>query len=392
MIPTMISPHRLPHPFLTVLALLALLSGFAASVQAAARVDAGAVPYALGDEPETGQFSEVIDAIRSLPSVRLVPIHLSARDVQQYADTTGARWHLGNKVALKDNEGGIAVVYPDIGEPYRSIFGRIIEGIENRARSQVLSYPVSQSTDAAALRALLKARDVRVVIALGRQGMRTADALNREFGVVVGGVTALPEADARNRSVISLSPDPDLLFARLRSLAPQVKRVHVIYDPGQNDWLLRLAREAARDHGLELLALEARDIKASVRLYQEVLARSDPERDALWLPQDATTVDDATILPLVLRESWERRLPVFSSSFSHVRRGVLFSLYPDNLGLGRNLAGAALGLIGTGESPGSGVVPLKDVQLAVNLRTAKHLGLVFSNRQQQSFDLVFSGQ
>jgi putative ABC transport system substrate-binding protein len=382
------SPFRL-----AALILAALLGNVAAMplqcARAAIEPTTLAVLYAEGDEADAGQFSEIIHAIEGMPSVRVLPIRLTLGDMM-LAEAGGMRWPLANKLAL--NEGAIAVVYPEIGEPYRSVFGKIIEGIEARARAPVTSYAVTAGTDADALRATLKSKDVRVVIALGRQGMRTADALNREFGVVVGGVMAVPEEEARNRAVISLSPDPALLFARLRSLASQVKRVHVIYDPHQNNWLLRLARDAAREQGLELLAYEARDLKTAARLYQDVLARAEVERDALWLPQDATTVDEATILPLVLRESWDRRLPVFSSSFGHVRRGVLFSLYPDNLGLGRNLAGTALGLLGPNDAAGRGVVPLKDVQLAVNLRTARHLGLNFTNRQQQGFDLVFSGQ
>lgn len=381
--------------FRFVAAILAVVPGTAVPICQAGSTGGAtttlAVLYAEGDELDIGQFSEIIHAIEGMPSVRVLPIRLTYNELR-FAETTGMRWPLINKVALNDGNGAIAVVYPEIGEPYRSVFGKIIEGIEAQTRSQVVSYPVNAGTDAVTLRSNLKAKNVRVVIALGRQGLRTADALNREFGVVVGGVMAVPEDEARHRAVISLSPDPALLFARLKSLAPQVRRLHVIYDPQQNNWLLRLARDAAREQGLELVAQEAADLKTAVRLYQEVLVRADVERDALWLPQDATTVDEATILPLVLRESWDRRLLVFSSSFSHVKRGVLFSLFPDNLGLGRNLAGTALGLIGATESSNRGVVPLKDVQMAVNLRTARHLGLNFSSRQQQSFDLVFSGQ
>jgi putative ABC transport system substrate-binding protein len=375
--------------------LLALWGSFASlpahSSKFAAEPTTLAVLYAEGDELDAGQFSEIIHAMEGMPSVRVVPIRLTYNELR-FAEATGMRWPLANKLAMAEGEGAIAVVYPEIGEPYRSIFSKIIEGIEARARTQVTSYAVTAGTDAAALRSNLKAKNVRVVIALGRQGMLTADALNREFGVVVGGVLAVPEDEARYRSVISLSPDPSLLFSRLKNLAPQVKRVHVIYDPQQNNWLLRLARDAAREQGLELVAQEAPDLKTAVRLYQEVMTRADVERDALWLPQDVTTVDETTILPLVLRESWDRRLPVFSSSFSHVRRGVLFSLFPDNLGLGRNLAGTALGLAGPSESGNRSVVPLRDVQMAVNLRTARHLGLNFTTRQQQGFDLVFSGQ
>jgi putative tryptophan/tyrosine transport system substrate-binding protein len=377
--------------------LLAILLGVAApfTTPASPLLDVGqrntlAVLYSNADEPEPGQFAKIIDAIRTLPSVVVLPVNLALNDL--YAEAAASRWQLANKIAMADGEGAIAVVYPDIGEPYRSVFTKIIEGIENRSKSPIVSYAVGAGADSTSLKSTLKAKDVRVVICLGRQGMQAADALARDFGVVVGGVVAVPEEEAKDISVISLSPDPALLFSKLRNLAPAVRRVHVVYDPRQNNWLIRLAREAARNQGLDLVAMEARDLKSAVRIYQDILANANPERDAIWLPQDQTTVEDGAVLPLVLQESWERRLPVISSSFGHVKRGALFSLYPDNLGLGRNLAGSALGLLSNGEQSNRGVAPLKDVQTAVNLRTAKHLGLSFSSQQQRGFDLVFSGQ
>jgi len=81
---------------------------------------------------------------------------------------------------------------------------------------------------------------------------------------------------------------------------------------------------------------------------------------------------------------------VFSSSFGHVRRGVLFSLYPNNVGLGRHLAGSALGFLASGEHGARGWMPLREVLMAINLRTAKHLGL--NPSRQQGFDLAFPEQ
>jgi putative ABC transport system substrate-binding protein len=347
-----------------------------------------AIIYSDADENLAGQYSEIIRAIESMPSVVVVPVNLA--DNILYADNSRVHWQLANKVAM-GGDGRIAVVYPDIGEPYRGIFSEIISGIEARTKTQVLSYAVSPGTDANALRNLLKSKDVRVVIALGRQGMRTADGLNRDFGVVVGGVVGVPEDEARDMPVISLSPDPALLFARLTSLVPDTRRVYVVYDPRQNAWLIRLAREAARNQGLELVAYEATDLKTAVNYYQDILANAEAKRDAIWLPQDSTTVEEGVVLPMVLQQSWNRRLTVFSSSFGHVRRGVLFSLYPNNSGLGRNLANSALDYLAD-ESLKRGVTALKDVQLAVNLRTARHLGLNFSSQQQNGFDLVFTGQ
>jgi len=335
-----------------------------------------------------GRQSNLIGVRGALSTAPVARVQLALNE--GYSGASLARVQLASNVA--DGDGTIGVVYPDIGEPYRSVFTKIIEGIEARAKTQVFSFAVGSGVDAPGLRRALKAKDVRVVIALGRQGLQVADALESEFGIVVGGVVAVPEDEVRGRAVISLSPDPALLFARLKSMVPNARRVHVVYDPRQNDWLVRLARDAARSQGLELVAHEARDLKTAVRLYQEMLADADERRDVVWLPQDPTTVEESVVLPLVLRDAWERRLPVFSSSFGHVKRGVLFSLYPDNLGLGRNLAGSAMSFLSTGEPASRGVTPLKDVQTAVNLRTAKHLGLSISSQQQRGFDLVFTGQ
>ena len=79
---------------------------------------------------------------------------------------------------------------------------------------------------------------------------------------------------------------------------------------------------------------------------------------------------------------------VFSSSVGHVKRGALFALYPNNVELGRSLAASAQAALSSAGHAARGVVPLKEVLVAVNLRTASHLGLQLGARQQ-SFDLVF---
>ena len=284
--------------------------------------------------------------------------------------------------------GSLAVVYPDIGEPYRSVFAKIIEGIEDGARHAVRSYPIAPNVESADLNALLKRNGTKAVIALGRQGLKAVAGIDRDIPVVVGGVLAVPEAENRNLMGVSLTPDPALLFSRLKSLMPGIKRVLVVYNPQNNDWLIKFARDAAKVHGLELLAYEARDLGTAARMYEAAFAGSDGKRDAVWLPQDGTTVEESTILPLVLKESWNRNVPVFSSSFLHVKKGALFALYPNNVELGRTLASSALAVM-SGDSRKRGVVPLREVQTAVNLRTASHIGITIGYQQQRSFDSIF---
>ena len=98
-------------------------------------------------------------------------------------------------------------------------------------------------------------------------------------------------------------------------------------------------------------------------------------------------MEDRAVLPLILQESWSRNLAVFSSNFGHIKRGILFSLYPNNVELGHHLADSALSLLVSGKNQPSGMFPLREVLMAVNLRTAKHLGL--STSHPQSFDMAF---
>lgn len=368
------------------LALLSLVSGTAtAAVTANPPMDGLAVGYDADDGE--GGYSRIVAGIENSPDVMVYRVALNDMYLT-LVDATATRAVKPLQLAF-NSEGNIAVIYPDIGEPYRSVFTRIIEGIEDKAKTRIASYPIGAGQNSQELANELRRQNIQVVIALGRNGLKAASTLDRDIGIVAGGVLSVPESEQRAMSVYSLAPDPSLLFDRLKALMPNARRVFVVYDPRQNAWLIRLAREAAKNHGLELVAQEAPDLKTAMRLYQEILAAADPKKDAVWLPQDSVTVEESAVLPLVLQEAWNRSLAVFSSSVAHVKRGALFSLYPNNLELGRNLAGSALGQLSSGSQPGRAIIPLKEVLMAINVRTASHLGLSIGQRQRQTFDMVY---
>lgn len=327
-------------------------------------------------------YAELPGNIDALPDVMVFPILLAGPVV--------ASTNLAIKVAQNSGSGNISVIYPDIGEPYRSVFTQIISGIEDKARGRVNNFAVGPNVDVGELNNSLRRQDTRVVIALGRQGVKVASELDSNIRVVIGGVLTASENEIRDHPVNSLSPDPALLFSRLKIMKPGVRRVFTVYDPRQNAWMIRLAKEAARAQGLELVTREAQDLRSAMLAYQAILVAADRTQDALWLPQDSTTVEDSLVLPLVLQESWTHNLTVFSSSFGHVKRGVLFSLYPNNVELGRHLAGSALGFLATGEKEVSGMLPLREVLMAINLRTARHLEI--NTSRQPSFDMAFPEQ
>ena len=80
-------------------------------------------------------YAEVIRAIEAYPEVVVFPIQVAGP-----VTATAAR-RLANKIAQASVAGSIAVIYPDIGEPYRSVFAQIINGIEEKAKGL---FPISQ--------------------------------------------------------------------------------------------------------------------------------------------------------------------------------------------------------------------------------------------------------
>ncbi len=343
-----------------------------------------AVIYSHSDELAPAELASVIAGIESNSDV--VVYRISLDTVQTTANPKPAT---PVRVALNSDPSAIAVIYPDIGEPYRSVFSKIIEGIETKTKSRVTSIAVGADVNMQDVANDLRKQNIRVVIALGRHGLKAAATLNRDIGVIAGGVISASDAEARAVTVLSLAPDPAIMFTRLKTFMPGARRVYVVYDPQHNAWLVRLARDAAAALDLELIAVEAPDLKTAVRHYQKILASADPRRDAIWLPQDPTSVEESSVLPLVLEEAWNRSLVVFSSNLAHVRRGALFALYPNNIELGRSLASSALDCLASGDLSARGVSPLRNVLMAVNVRTASHLGIALSSQQQEKFDLVF---
>lgn len=283
----------------------------------------------------------------------------------------------------------VAVLYPDLGDPYRKVFLEIIRGIETELQRPVKAYLLDDEPTPQSLAIQLKQDGVDVAIALGRAGYAAAKTLSGSLPVVIGAVLVAPGQAEQGLSGISLIPDPAILFTRLRELVPNAREVTVIYDPASKGEEIARARDAAKLHGLNFNALPATDLRLAAAIYHKLLLDLKDGSVAIWLPQDNATMDDQALLPLVLREAWNKSFVVFSSNLDHVRKGALFSLYPDNAGMGRSLGAMARGRVRPQPSRGGAIEPLRDVQIAVNLRTADHLGLNFGGTALRRFGMTF---
>jgi len=278
----------------------------------------------------------------------------------------------------------VSVIYPSVREPYRAAFLAIVGGIEAELGSRAKIAEVDPSEGAPQIAARVAAQSAGRVLLLGKYGLDIAQTLQGPADRVVGAVLARPAEVAAGIRGMSMVPAPARLFAKLHELAPAIKQVSVVHGADNNDWLIALAGTAAAADGLQLETVRRETLRDGANAYRELLARMDPATQALWLPQGSPFLAESSVLQMILRTAWDRNIIVFSSNVSHVPKGALFALFPDNVEMGR-----ALGRLASGPpEDGDGIEVLEQLDTAINIRTANHLGLGVSAGDKR-FDMIF---
>jgi putative ABC transport system substrate-binding protein len=273
----------------------------------------------------------------------------------------------------------VTVIYPDIKAPYDKIFQQITRGIETEFNGEVIHLKLPRKFDS-----ITQANKITTqkVIALGKRGMRIARKIYKDKPVVVGALPIKPNGI----SGVSLMADPNILFESLNELAPEVTIITVLYSPASS-WIIKEAAIKAKEKGFTLNHIAVDDIKTAVKAYSEIFEGQDLEKMAIWLPLDPITANEKIIVTTILEKAWENKMVVFSSKPTHAKRGALFSALPDNELLGKQLA-RLINSVDYKSRP-STVKTLEKIKLAVNLRTAAHLGFDYDSKEQSDFALTF---
>lgn len=292
---------------------------------------------------------------------------------------------LGTVNSIADTA-AIGVIYPEVRAPYNRIFDDIIKGIKQSSKVQIHTYALSDDDNSQNISAWLHAQGTDAAILLGSRGKEMAERMPAELSVIVG-ATLLSDDNIRKGQVgISLTPSPGKLFSKLKELAPTVNTVNVIYHPGTSAWLVALAKHEADKYNLTFVASPAENVRDAAAFYKALMSENVEGKSAVWLLQGDPTLDERSLLPTILNEAWNTNYVVFSSNPSHVKRGALFSLFPDNIEMGVSLTNKALRVM-KGED--LDVDPLENLLTAVNVRTAEHLALKITRAQERKFNLVF---
>lgn len=224
-----------------------------------------------------------------------------------------------------------------------------------------------------------------MVIVLGRSGRKVGNRLKKSVPWVSGASLIRPNGSAG----ITPLANPVVMFDNLKDLAPQVKRIYVVYSK-RNQWLIELSKAAALAAGYEFYSFSVASTTDALSKYDELIRKTLTKNDAIWLPVDKYSSEKKNVVPMIIEKAWKKRFVVFSSKPEFVKRGVLFSFMPDNKKTGAELVKMVKSIYSKTLTPQ--VKTTSAVNLAVNLRTASHLGLEYTNKQKGQFLLIFPNQ
>ena len=190
--------------------------------------------------------------------------------------------------------------------------------------------------------------------------------------VVAGLVESFAKPGGRLTGIHYLSGDltPKRLEI-LKEILPDLRRVVTFYDPRNNvaSAAAKSAREAARQLRVEIVE---RHVASVEELRQGVKALKAHEADAYFYTNDAMVTSQ---VPFIIDTARSKKMPTMFHEPSLVTQGALISYGVSYREIGR-LSAKYVQRVLAGSSPQNlPVESLSRLELAVNLRTARELGL-----------------
>ena len=297
--------------------------------------------------------------------VRLLPMLLLCSSVSFSQDS--------NSVAL--------VIYPEVRAPFSKVFEDIVAGFDEKFQGNVKQLKVNGPDSLGRVSRVVDKDKPGVVLALGKRSYDLYQSVGAEYPVLLGATGQMNQLVAG----ISMIPDAEVVLGHLLKLSPGVKKVHVIRRRDRLQSIVERAEKYLTKQGVALSVIECDDLQAGAAAYRTVLDEAE-EGEAIWVLPGSSLLDNA-VLSLALKSAWQKNLVMFSSNPLHVKRGMLFAVYPDNRGMGGSLAAMANNTV-SAKPLKSELAPLRDVLVAVNERTSRHLAIELTSEMKSDIDLL----
>lgn len=277
----------------------------------------------------------------------------------------------------------IAVVESRSLSAYEQALKGFEEAIKKRGFDPVLTRYVigTDLSFAEDLQAELGNLDAEVILALGTDAAKMVKDCRSDIPSVFSMVSEPGQSGLLNAggnggtpmTGVCLDVPVEDQFVSLIDVVPRAKRIGVIYNPQESQFLVDEARNAANRMNLGLVAYPINS-EADV---PEGLTSLRPKIDALWLVSDRTVLTTES-LQYVFLYAFQTNLPLMGLSEHFVKMGALFAVGPDYSDVGRQSGEFAAQILRGRDPEELPVASPRKVLLSLNLRTAEIIGLNIS--------------
>lgn len=268
-----------------------------------------------------------------------------------------------------------------------------IDGFKSsvRARVKTVSMHTDKDYDEAGLIQSLKDQNFDLIYALGSEALHLAVSRFPEVPVIFSFVLesgAIIEQAGRghHRAIrgISMNIPPEQQLRTLVRIAPQVKKVGVVYDRSKSEDLVLRARVASRQHGLTLIEKTISKKQDAIDAFTALQGQVDC---ILMLP-DVTVITAETVKYLLLF-SFRANIPLIGISEKYVTQGALFALSSDIPDLGKQAGDLATQVLSGKESTERTLSDPASLTLSINAKTAAKFGITLSDEALKSAERVY---
>jgi len=280
--------------------------------------------------------------------------------------------------------GDIAVIRSRDLEPYNQAFAGFSEACSdrinqytlggNRASQQRMAQEIGETKP-------------RLILAIGLVAAKLAKEYLKDIRTLYIMVSNPKKYDlvGNNIAGITLNIPVDAQFKAYKTLVPGLKTIGVIYDANNSGELIREANAVAQKLGVELVAVSVHSQKEVPEALRGMLGKVD----SVWMVPDETVVTTDSFKYFLLT-TLENGVPFFAASDIFVEAGALAALTPDYTDVGRQGCQLAMGFTdGQVNLAEAGARPPRKVNLSLNLKTARKIGLAIPTSVIESAKLVY---
>lgn len=279
------------------------------------------------------------------------------------------------------------IIIPEATGTAEKIYGQVVAGVKSNPLLGASVVAIPDDGDAAWLVSQIKRYRPRLVIPIGNKSYKLCYTVQQQslpegIQIVAGGISGKPNGIP----TLSLTSSPIEAITQIKTLAPQVRDIHLVYSDDLNGWWVEQANEVAETFDIKIIGYRTNDLQQGVKLYSQMMKEANKNTSAIWIPLKSI-VPSKTILPLVLEKAWAKKIPVISNNPSHTRLGSFMSLYPDHYAMGEQLSEFAIQHYKGLET--KVIRGTNFLKTAINVRTSAHLGLRMDDAELERFDKVF---